>query len=222
MSDRLYLADKHTLDLIKQDTGIVADGIFGRKAVYDKAGTYSWRCPENVYKVLVTAVGAGGGGGGGMYLFGSGSARAGLSGGTVNSPITNMFDGAGGVKTAEAYNRPGNDAMGNAGGGGGTSSINASSMVTPPEDGRAGGVSSFSNLLSVSGGSGGERGNGNQSNTVAGRGGSGGEASVRKEVFVTPGDAYTITVGAGGVGGNSVNNVVRGGRGADGIIIIEW
>lgn len=63
MIEKIFMADKPTLDAIKNDTAELVNrrGIM----VFDTVGRFEWTVPENVNCVYITGIGGGGGGGAG-------------------------------------------------------------------------------------------------------------------------------------------------------------
>ena len=186
------------------------------QAIFKESGV--WICPEGIIKVFISMCG-GGGGGGGIHL------RNGNAGGSSSFGALLLTNGGGGGTGL------GVSKGGSSGGTGGTSGdAGVSVETTLPISGRGG-----SCLLGIggpprietgagypgcgfgAGGSGGAYASGSVSGASGGGGGA--HSYLRQEVAVAPGTEYTITIGAGGVGGHDTND---GGTGAPGICIIEW
>jgi hypothetical protein len=170
---------------------------------FTASGTFT---PDaNVTKVKVTLVSGGGGGGGGANsanVAGNGTSGGSSSFGTLLSQ-TGQNGGAGANNTGPTG--------GGANGGtpGGTYMINN--------------VRYFLNLAgTITYSNGGAGGDGGNCQPVGGGGGAGG-FSVVGYLTVTPGTAYTVTVGAGGTGGGANGGgATGGGAGTAGYVLVEW
>lgn len=230
MAEKIFIADKPTLDEIKNNTDEIktkTDEIKNNMKntsnniiLYTTPGVYQWTPPEGVEIIKVSLVGGGGGGGSAGVQQSQTVNYGGEAGEDFKGfdNIANLIDGRGGGAVT-AVNTTGKDALGVGGGGGGASYKLTTGATGGQTNGTAGGVTSFDNIISASGGSGGA----GRSNS--GEGGAAGSYIFRKEVKVAPGAMYTLTVGAKGKGvaGTVTGNTgYRGGYGGTGAIVIEW
>jgi hypothetical protein len=177
--------------------------------------------PANVKSIRVRLAGAGGGG--------SGNAGGAGTGGGTTSFGTLSANGGGGATGSGGSGGAGGSASGGdinlKGGGGGGSHNNALAGNTP-----AGGVGGASAFGGGGAGGGGSAGGAGAANTGGGggggsatdgtaSGGGGGSGGYCEERINSPAATYTYTVGTGGAG--SAGATYAGGRGGDGIIIVE-
>lgn len=181
----------------------VKEKVTGQKVAFTVAGTFTWKCPNGVNRVYVTATGGGGGGGGGST---SSTAKGG--GGAVG-PIS--IDIPIDVVAGESYTIT----VGVGGNGGARG-----------QRGEAGGSTSFDKLLTVPGGK-----QGSEGSTSYGNGGSCVQLNANSMFYnsETCAGASGVSVVGGshplyGVnGGNgSYDNLSAGSKGSDGILIIRW
>lgn len=194
------------------------------QAIFKESG--AWICPEGIIKVFISMCGGGGGGGGTLNAANSGAnGNAGGNSSFGSLLTTNGGAGGGGASRISV------GAAGSAGGTGGTSGGKGYARNGSVISGcggscilGAGGspVSSTGAGLPGAGfGAGGSGGAYTNAETYQGAAGGGGGAHsyLKQPVTVIPTTEYIITIGAGGVGGESTYN---GGNGAPGICIIEW
>lgn len=194
--------------------------------VYNASGTFV--VPAGVTKVKVTVVGAGGGGGGctpsgTSFVSASGGGAGGTAIGVLNvTPgasfaVTVGQGGAGGIAGQGWGVNGGTSSFGSAmsatGGSGGTWGSATTSAGGPPGNG-------FGGTLNILGGFGGD-GQGSETLFMPGYGGSsymggGGRASKLLNGQGMPGQAQ------GSGGGGSYGAPGTGGRGANGVVIVEW
>lgn len=182
-------------------------------AVFESSGT--WTAPTGVTQVFVTACGAGGGGvgydadnnllleglAGGVTSFG---ALLSLSGGGKGDLGTIMGSSGGHISGEGTLGKVYNNICLSKGG---DSIFAAGSFAStaPPKtnNGRGtGGAGCIDMSYTVSGGA--------------------GAGVIDYPLNVSPGTAYTITIGAGGAGGAGPFLGAHGQRGGDGYMIIEW
>lgn len=189
------------------------------QAIFKESG--AWICPEGIIKVFISMCG-GGGGGGGIHL------TNGNAGGRSSFGALLLTNGGGGGTGATQSSEGAGGSSGGTGGTSGDAGVKVEALL--PISGRGG-----SCLLGIGGsprtgtgagypgcgfGAGGSGGAYASDSTSGASGGGGGAHSyLRQEVAVAPGTEYTITIGAGGVGGHDNYD---GGTGAPGICIIEW
>lgn len=194
------------------------------QAIFKESGV--WICPEGITKVFISM--CGGGGGGGATTSGGGVGTNGNAGGRSSFGALLLTNGGGGGAGTRSSGEGAGGSSGGTGGTSGDAGVNVGTAL--PISGRGG-----SCLLGIGGppriqtgagypgcgfGAGGSGGAYVASAACGASGGGGGAHSyLRQEVAVAPGTEYTITIGAGGVGGDSSFD---GGNGAPGICIIEW
>ena len=182
--------------------------ILGGIKVFKEPGNFTWTVPANINTVYISGAGGGGSGvtanAGGVTSFGDKLSLGG--GGGVNS---SFFPGEGGT-TSMGYNgMPGGWGVtaytGGPGGGsygpGGTTYRNYNN-IGKPRDGIAGGGGGGKQDSNINNGSG---------------GGGGGAFTYNYPISVTPGETINITIGKGGYNSSS-----DGGKGGDGLLIIQW
>ena len=184
--------------------------------------TSSWVVPAGVYQVMAIAVGGGAGGGGQNASPIPGS---GLSTTVVSALLSvDLRSGSSLGGNTETDQRAG------IGGGTGASGFDILISGTPASNGSVlggrGGQAPFSQFIAASSGgpsgsaesglssgaNSGCGGSGSQSTTSGAGGGSAGAAAI-KWVSVSPGDSFTVTIGAGGAGGGSPRSGGAGGSG---------
>ncbi|MGK0469191.1 hypothetical protein [Clostridium sp.] len=237
MANEIYIADKVTLDLVKEDTASILGSVSPTITIFESAGQYEFLVPSGVSAIYVTSVGSGGGGGAGGGVTDIDRHGAGGIGGSLPSigNYKNMIL----VSPGETIQIE----IGEGGVGG------APVAGDDGEDGLSGGVTSFGSYFSISGGSGGNGGNADRS-TIATYSGTGHIAEINKPTVLdnfyvglasisipgAPGDmsnSYealpSIGYGTPGSGGGGhykthYSTPLAGGKGADGrsgLIIIE-
>lgn len=203
--------------------------------VYSVPGTYTWTAPGGITSVDARAWGGGGGGatgtsnggggGGGGELAeetayavvpGTGYAVVVGAGGTTGSNGENSsFDGTGVVAhgghgaggssggTGGTGSSDGNHHNGGAGAAGSTGSTTSRTFTSSGSWTAPAGVTKVT-VYAWGGGGGGQ--SGNHSASEGRPGGGGGEFALQELADVTPGNTYTVTVGAAGQGGASGAN----------------
>lgn len=198
--------------------GFLGGSRIKRSKVYNSPGTYTFTVPVGIagnssgtFEVYVTSCGAGGGGGGAN----SGALFAGGTGGITSFGTLLSLIGGGGAGTAVTSSGSGGGAGTNGGTGGVGFGYGGGGLFSfTPGIGST--YSNGSKGLYGSGGSGGI-----YTSSYAAPGGGAGDFVIEYPLAVTPGQAYTITIGTGGIGGSgsSSNN---GGAGGNGYMLIEW
>ena len=212
---------------------------------YTTAGTYTFTVPAAVTSVCVVCVGAGGGGtssgsgastvsNGGNSTFGSALCGAGGGGGAISSNGAGgtVINGTGTNGAAGLYNPDSNFYGGGGGGAGtlaGTAATNgvgntwnggggygASITSTGSNAGGVGSGSSDQGAAPSLGGTYGGGGGGGRD----GPGGGGGAIAYVNNISVTPGQTFTVVVGATGTPQGSVSR--SGGYGGPGAVRIIW
>ena len=139
------------------------------------------------------APGSGGGGGGGAYWYSPFPSESAAAGGGGVGILGQGLSGSGGSGLNQSF----------AGGGGGSGGAAGISVGTSPFTGNSGGLYGGGGAPSSSG--------------SGGSGGGGGGLRYINNLAVTPGSAYTVTVGAGGAA-----PAAGGGAGGDGAVRIIW
>jgi len=185
------------------ESGLVFAALGGKK-FYTTPGTYTFTVPPGVTTVYVTMCGGGGGGGGGSINYSGG--HGGGAGTYFKKPVT-VTPGATYTITVGA---------------GGAGGVYSSERL-----GRAGGTSSFGNLLSATGGGGGGGATRDYSGSTGAPGtapGPGGMFGKSTDSFLgwfgaTPTARNGTGYGSGGHGGPVGGD---GGIGAPGFVLIEW
>lgn len=154
--------------------------------VFTSSGT--WTCPAGITKALITVVGAGGGGGQ--------SSGASGSGGTTSfvGPTTISASGGGGGNAATGGGTGGIGSSGDLNIRGSRGVSNGSGPFGNGGSSYYSGFTAYDAAGTLGGGGGG---------TITGGGGGGGGAAIKQFTTLTPGTAYTVTIGAGGSAGTS-------------------
>ncbi len=221
------------------NNGSGGSGGIGGMTVYSTPGTHTFTVPQGVSKIKVTLVGGGGGGGsfdgnngqdGGNTTLGSitayggkGGGKAGEQpgyGGSAQGALINMHGERG--KHSSRFNKVYeiND-VSRGGDGGNSGGLFGHGGLGGPETNNQNRSNGYQgNGYGSGGGGGGCYSYGSKDPCKGGNGGGGGGAAVSL-ITVSPGQNIKCTVGQGGSGGvrGSWGN---GGKGADGICIIEW
>lgn len=182
-------------------TGLVyGNGAYGSQSdVYVKntSGTDSWTAPSGVVRVLVIMVGGSGGGGGANYDGSVSSATAGGAGGNTTFNSQTAYGGGGGGRSY--FGSAGSGGAGGNGGGplGSNGSAGAAGIYagsgTPIYTSTIAGAGAVDGYQDINDGSWG---------TAVSGGSGGGPGTYHGYLNVTPGQTYSITVGAGGIAGN--------------------
>ncbi|MGW9067006.1 glycine-rich domain-containing protein [Achromobacter animicus] len=203
--------------------------------IYNTAGSYTWSVPSGVTRVRVIVSGGGGGGGGAVGNPGKGAVGGGGGGGATSVKLVNLA-GAGTVSVTVGAGGAGGIAN-NAGVAGAASSFGAFTSAS----GGLGGQQGVDE--SGAGGGGAATSPGSDFSVVGGAGVSG---RIRDGVYAMAGvggasllgDCFSsVNVtgasnaglnggvganGAGGGGGAAYGATATGGKGGDGIVVIEW
>lgn len=203
--------------------------------IYNAAGAYTWNVPSGVTRVRVIVTGGGGGGGGALGNPTKGAVGGGGGGGSTSVKLVNLA-GASTVSVTVGAGGAGGIAN-NAGVAGAASSFGAFTSAS----GGLGGQQGVDE--SGAGGGGSATAPGSDFSVVGGAGVSG---RVRDGVYAMAGvggasllgDCYSSvnltgasnaglnggvgTNGAGGGGGAAYGATATGGKGGDGIVVIEW
>lgn len=198
--------------------------LWGGRQEYAEPGTYTFKVPESVNNLVITACGAGGGGSGGN---GNGYGGAGGSGGMCvkkkilvePGTVLSIQIGAGGTGGNSGYYAPGRGTDGES-----TVISNILSLV--------GGKGAYTSAESVGEGSG--AGGDSHSEGSAGLFGAGGKAGGTANKDGGGGGGSLGDGGSGGVSGSNGNPGTKGsggggggynakgGNGGDGYVLIEW
>ena len=189
------------------------------------ASTNYFTVPEGVTEVYVTG---GGGGGGGSASYNASNPTAGQGKAGTPTSFGNLLTLPGGSGASNASTQPAQPG-GFGGQPGQAINFGGLSSSSPYQGGKGGDSGPYSGgmggMFTGDGGAGmfcagggGAAGSGSNP-TVAGGGGGGADFVYDRRVTVTPGERYTITIGAGGQGGSGNG---FGGKGGNGILIIEW
>ena len=188
--------------------------------IFLNSGT--WVCPANVSVIYITGSAGGGGGNGGLSYDGTYGSGGGSGGATTFGSLLTLGGGAGGFSTSGGAGGAGKPGIINKfnGGDGGTGALGG---VT--KKGNIGIAGIFDSMLNTNiVGNGGIGGLGfNSGNSIASGGGGGGGGGCHYQKFtVTPGQSYTVTIGAGGIAGNAGTNASAGSAGEKGMLYVEW